>query len=143
MSDAESRSAQPWTRNPTARGIAGLIALLGTPFAVIAAGLGVESDGLAVLLRWLLLFSPGWFAYFALIWAAAGKRLPGDPFTTWVPCVLVNGIWLAIFVADRTINLVAIYAVWAVCSAVFALAVELMHPCKPAAATVPPRAATH
>jgi hypothetical protein len=138
VSETETASGKPWTRNATARGIAGLIALLGTQFAALVAALGVESVGRGAFFRWLLLFGGWLFPYFALIWAAAGKRLPGDPFTTWVPCILANGLWLAVSVADGTISIGAIYAVWAACSAVFALALELRHNPKPAA-NLPPR----
>jgi hypothetical protein len=50
--------------------------------------------------RLLLFFSPGWVAYLLLIGAAAGKRFPGDPLTTWMPGIAVNSFWLLLFVAD-------------------------------------------
>ena len=84
------------TRPITARLIAGALALGGTPFALIFAG-GSISAGILEGLTLFLVFAPGWFAYFALIWTASGMRVPGDPFVTWIPCVLVNGFWFALF----------------------------------------------
>ena len=81
----------------TARLIAGAIAVGGTPIAVALAGWAFQIEHPFLM---LLFFSPGWFAYFALIVAAAGKSMPGDPLTTWLPCILVNGVWLLILGVD-------------------------------------------
>jgi len=37
-----------------------------------------------------LMFSCSLLAAIALVWTGAG-RLPGDPLTTWVPCLIING----------------------------------------------------
>ncbi len=123
----------PEKRSPVARFIAGVIALGGTPEAVILGGflLGAEH-----WLLGLLFLSPGWFAYFALIWAAAGKRLPGEPFATWMPCILVNGFWLMALGADTDFNgqkafayfYVRAYVLAAVLGGIVGLIVELRRP---------------
>lgn len=97
-------SAMKVKRSATARFIAGAIALGGLPEALplVAAPFEIGFPrGLLVN----LFFSPGWFAFFALVWAAAGKMLPGDPFTTWLPCLLVNGFWLLMLGTDTDFNL--------------------------------------
>jgi hypothetical protein len=74
-------------RPPISRIIAAVIAAGGTPFALLLTVVAFEAP------MTLLTLSPGWFAYFALIWAAIGRRQPGDPFTTWLPCIFVNSFW--------------------------------------------------
>jgi len=89
-------------RRLTARILAGAIALGGTPEAILIGGLTLpallsfEPSRIFVC----CLFLPGWFAYFALILAAAGKKLIGDPATTWLPCIFVNGFWLLVLGAE-------------------------------------------
>jgi hypothetical protein len=73
-----------------ARIIAGALAIGGAPIAVLLI-YATLTDGNPLP---LIVFSPGWFAFFALAWAAAGKRLAGDPLTTWIPCILVNSFWV-------------------------------------------------
>jgi hypothetical protein len=94
--------AQP--RNTAARLIAGAIALGGTPEAFLLAAWPFEIGFPRGLLVYLV-FSPGWFAFLALVVAAMGKQLPGDPFTTWIPCLLVNGSWLVTLGADTDFDL--------------------------------------
>ncbi len=85
----------PSNRPIAARWIAGVLAAGGTYFAppaLLFTLLSVFSfSGLAPV------FLLGWFAFFALISAALGKRLPGDPWTTWLPCGLINAWWLFAF----------------------------------------------
>jgi hypothetical protein len=89
-------------RSWMARILAGAIALGGTSEVITILTAIVAVDG-GIILAILLL--PGWFAYFALIWTAIGRRLPGDPFTTWIPCILINGFWLLGFAAHTDFHL--------------------------------------
>ncbi|HZZ74162.1 MAG TPA: hypothetical protein VFE24_18130 [Pirellulales bacterium] len=114
-------------RSKTARFIAGAIALGGVPFAIVLVGLSLECGFPSGLLVYLL-FLPGWFAFFVLIWAALNRKLPGDPFTTWIPCFLVNGFWLFNLGID---NLVSAYAATAVIASAIGLLIEMQarQPC--------------
>jgi hypothetical protein len=119
-------------RSTTARLLAGAIALGGTPFALFFAGSALEIGLPAGLLQFLI-FSPGWFAYFALIRAAFGRRTIGDPFATWVPCILVNAFWLMMLGAEtdfyeyKTFGYfyIRIYVVGAVILGVIGLVIEV------------------
>jgi hypothetical protein len=84
----------------TARLIAGAIALGGTPLALLLGVTSFLAENPAKGLIFQLLLSPGYFAYIALICTALGKRFSGDPFTTWIPTILVNGFWLALLGSD-------------------------------------------
>jgi hypothetical protein len=86
-------------RSIVARFIAGALALGGAPEAFLLAAWPFEIGFPRGLLVWIF-FSPGWIAFLVLLWAAVGKTLPGDPFTTWIPCLLVNGFWLLVLGAD-------------------------------------------
>jgi hypothetical protein len=128
MGDMEGR------RNSAARAIAGAIAAGGSPEALLLVGWAFEIEHPFIM---LLFFSPGWFAYFALILAACGKKLPGDPFTTWLPCILVNGFWLLMLGVDtdwttenKAISywLVRAYVFAAVAGGVAGLIIELRRP---------------
>lgn len=75
-------------RPVSAQTIAVVIAAGGTPYAL---GIIFAAFANPVI---PLLFAPGWFAYLALIQTALGGRFRGDPFTTWLSCILVNGFWI-------------------------------------------------
>ncbi|HVU87724.1 MAG TPA: hypothetical protein VHD36_10415 [Pirellulales bacterium] len=68
--------------------LAALIAAAGTPYAIVILVSTFVNPAIP------LLFAPGWFVYVALIWTAFGWRLRGDPFTTWISCMIVNGFWV-------------------------------------------------
>jgi len=101
----------------------------------ISLGMKYSETGPFKGLLFFLILSPGWFAYFALIWAAIGRRLPGDPFTTWFPCVVINWLWFFLIVLDTDYaNLeskaysyiwVRIYIVTAVIGGIIGFIVEL------------------
>lgn len=121
-------------RSKAARVLAGAIALGGTPFALFFAGSALET-GLPWGLLQFLFFSPGWFAYFALIRAALGRRFFGDPYTTWLPCILVNVLWLWVLLPAKNFEdslsffdlYIRGYAMCAVICGVIGLVLELNH----------------
>jgi hypothetical protein len=93
----------PERRHVVARLIAGAIALGGLPTALLFARLTCSAgfwDGLLIFID----FSGGWFGYFALFWTAAGRWLPVAPYTTWLPCIIVHGFWVAVIMPAVTFD---------------------------------------
>jgi hypothetical protein len=132
--DATRHNAELSPRNEIARFIAGLIALGGTPYAIL---LGLMTLAAGPMAPWVfLVFSPGWFAWFAMIWAALGRRLPGDPVTTWLPGVLVNGFWCCVMLPDLAARdtsgaatfplLTSIYVVVATAAGIVGMMIEIL-----------------
>ncbi len=118
-------------RRLTARIIAFSVVALGLPFATIILLAGALNPLI------LLIFTPGWLAYFAPIRTVVDGRLPGDPFTTWISCIAVNGFWiwginLKFFasLSDKTHDrdIIRTYACGAVVLALTGLLVELSPP---------------
>jgi hypothetical protein len=88
-----------------------------TAARVIAVGLAIGGLPLGVVLTYrallalpptdaFLVLLPMGLVYPAVAWSAAGKRLWGDPFTTWIPWITVDVLWLGFnhpygFPADR------------------------------------------
>lgn len=109
-----------------ARVVAGGIALAGTPFAALLLSRGFYGGpSFNGIVAAILLSAPGWFAYFALIWTAIGKRLPGDPFTTWIPCILVHATWFMLSLIGGG-GWVSACAALAVFGGIAALFIEIM-----------------
>jgi hypothetical protein len=76
-----------------------------TAARVIAVGLAIGALPLGVVLTYgallalpptdaFLVLLPMGLVYAAVAWSAAGKRLWGDPFTTWIPWIAVDVLWL-------------------------------------------------
>lgn len=75
-----------------ARAVAIGLAVAGFPLGIVLADRSFRelppADALLVLL-------PLGLAYLPVLWSAIGKRLWGDPFTTWIPWIAVDVLWLA------------------------------------------------
>jgi hypothetical protein len=121
----------PEKRHLAARWIAWAIALGGLPWAIDVARLTCSCGVFGGLLLFID-FSGGWFGYFVLFWTAAGRWLPVAPYTTWLPCIIVHGFWVALLMPAVTFSPITFWEIysWAfplagLVGAVIALLIEL------------------
>jgi hypothetical protein len=80
------------------RTLAGVVAVIGTPWAAYLAYQLPEAvrGGLASIAGYVALFGVGWLTYVALIRRALGKTLWKDPHILWCACIGVNAFWILV-----------------------------------------------